>query len=207
MDENTLYYFFSTIAQCLSALVSLLGVFVVFKLQDLNSRLESRAEKISNAFVKKNWKFLIRAEGAENRVENHIDDVSRCKELWGIFSDALTGNINKYEGFFYGQFNPQRNSGERERTVRSQIQKFLGWKAEFDALFKDFNNKPKIIKSLKFESAFGLSLITLCFVALLIPEMCLSINILWSIVLIFFVVTSIYICLVYSLIKKCFEYK
>ncbi|MBU2559842.1 hypothetical protein KKA03_03015, partial [archaeon] len=64
IDSQTYFWVFSTIIQAFAALVALIGMFVVFRLQIIKSEIESSYRDLS-AFFRKNL--------SKDQLESHID--------------------------------------------------------------------------------------------------------------------------------------
>lgn len=72
IDENTLYYFFSTLAQCAAAFVAVIAVFAVFRLEANNREIEQRYLEA------KNWlEFRARRQGAMGMADTTVEEELR----------------------------------------------------------------------------------------------------------------------------------
>ncbi len=202
--ENTIYYFFSTIAQCIAALVALLGVFVTFKLQNIKDSIEKRSTKISQAFSGRQWNFLLKAENVEERISLHVDEEARALDIWKILKDFFEVNNDKYDGFFKQKFNSS-DIPDKETDVSKQKRICLDWRHEFYALNADIEKRPQIIRNLKRETGSGLVIIILCFIGLLLPQFSLSSCTIWILIAVSMLLTSAYVWLVFRLVTEIFD--
>jgi hypothetical protein len=100
--ENAIYYTFSTIPQVLAALIALVGVFVIFKIQILNKELLGfgkaildefeRCEKVREKVKQKNKMLESRLKKSINRNDfdglgiqiNEIAEILNTKSLSGV---------------------------------------------------------------------------------------------------------------------------
>ncbi|MCB2207663.1 MAG: hypothetical protein KQH67_05155 [Bacteroidetes bacterium] len=110
IDENTLYYFFSTIAQVIAALTALLAIFIQFKIVELKDFLVGDGNSVlnrtgSDPSYSLNLKFTLRLRDSIDR-----KDLSGIKEVIELLSnnekDAGHTLKNRPRGlqFLYNRF-------------------------------------------------------------------------------------------------------
>ena len=82
LGEDSLYWFFSTVAQSFLTLIAFLGMIAIFRLQNIST--------LSNSFVESSKKLLIKFKGAETEFFTVDDCVKNCKEIPGeLYSRAV----------------------------------------------------------------------------------------------------------------------
>lgn len=101
--ENSFLYFYSTMPQVLGALVALLGVFILFKLQSLNNSIVSFGEQISKKII--NETFLSAINNRELRLlKEHLKEGILRQDVETIVSQVsginrVLNEINKKTNF------------------------------------------------------------------------------------------------------------
>ena len=73
MESNTLYYFYSTVAQSLAGLVGLLGAFTVLRLADLEHRLGRALDECHGQIAGKDAFHALRAAGKIVELISKVD--------------------------------------------------------------------------------------------------------------------------------------
>ena len=84
MEQNSLYYFFSTVAQVLAAIAALLAIFTQFKITDITAYLIGDGEATLKRMEKKEAGYIMPSADDEKKYLDRLRDAISRKSILGI---------------------------------------------------------------------------------------------------------------------------
>ncbi|MFH1661640.1 MAG: hypothetical protein ABIA02_00880 [Candidatus Falkowbacteria bacterium] len=191
--ENTWFYFFSTLMQTAASLIALFSIFVVFKIDKINDKINSTRELIIKVFV-----------GIKNNENTPGADKKKNKEFCDKYN--INRDCNTFE-----KYNDKKILLIFQECWNNRRQ-FLGFHTQFgnDLITEEsiklfstiLKNKNIIIDRLIINLICSSSLIVLASIFLTIPSSLRLVDYVYLMVLYTIIVTTYNAYSIFSIIKK-----
>jgi hypothetical protein len=146
IESNTIYYFLSTYAQCLAALVGLSATFAVLSYQSQRNNHFEKSKKIASVFRSK-YSFLF-SKSDKTIFRDFTSDEKRCRWL-----KSWTTNFFENEGKLFKEKVSENGIIDASENLAVE---FLGWSEEFEELSNLERELTSFVRNIRYSLGVGL---------------------------------------------------